>query len=86
MARRLVMIAILGLLAAVLTAYVLNPAGQKLAHGSINGTAGAAITAKTFPICSAMGLSADSGDWAALDPEFASGKRATAASATLTAG
>jgi len=78
----LVRIAILGLSAVVLTSYVLNPPGpQKLraAHSSVNGDAGTAITAEALPICSAMGLSADSGDWAALDPDFVNGKRAMAA-------
>ena len=77
MTRPLVITALLGLLAGVLMAYVLNSASrQKLAvgNGLRNGTAGAAITHEAFPICSTMG-----GDWAALDPDFAAGKRAMAA-------
>jgi tetratricopeptide (TPR) repeat protein len=81
MTRTLAITALLGL-AAALTAYVVNPSGrQKLAvgNGSDNGTAGSAITPKAFPVCSAMGLLTDGGDWAAIDPDFAAGKRAMAA-------
>src|SRR6476659_11427545 len=78
MTRSLIIAALLGLLAALLTSYVLNPAGsQNQPAGS--GAAGAAVVAEALPICSAMGLLAESGDWAALDPDFAAGKRAIAA-------
>jgi len=78
MTRPLIIAALLGLLAALLTSYVLNPAGsQNQPAGS--GAAGAAVVAEALPICSVMGLLAEGGDWAALDPDFAAGKRAIAA-------
>jgi tetratricopeptide (TPR) repeat protein len=39
----------------------------------------AAISAEAWPICSSMGSLAESADWAALDPDFAAGKRAIVA-------
>ena len=82
MTRPLILAGLLGLLAALLTSYILNPAGPQdpvAASGSGSGAAGAAVVAEALPICSAMGLLAEGGDWAALDPDFAAGKRAIAA-------
>jgi hypothetical protein len=81
MTRPLIIAALLGLLAAVLTSYVLNPTGSQdpVAGGAPgSGAAGARAVAEALPICSAMGLLAEGGDWAALDPDFAAGKRAIA--------
>lgn len=81
MTRPLIIGALLGLLAALLTAYVLNPLVRQKPAGQEAGTgpAGAAGTAEALPICSAINMLAESGDWAALDPDFAAGKRAIAA-------
>jgi hypothetical protein len=80
MTRPLFITALIGLV--VLTAYVLTPAGrQKLAvgHSSGNGAGGTAIAVEALPVCSAMGLFAEGGDWAAIDADFTAGKRAIAA-------
>jgi hypothetical protein len=61
-------------LVALLTSFILNPAGPQdpvAGSGSGRGAAGAAVVAEALPICSAMGLLAEGGDWAALDPDFA---------------
>jgi hypothetical protein len=71
MSRSLVITALAGLLTAVLTAHFLNPAVRHAPQ--------AAVTAETWPICSSMGLVTESVDWAALDLDFAAGKRAMAA-------
>jgi tetratricopeptide (TPR) repeat protein len=61
-------------------AYLLNSAAwQKLAGEPTGPAAEAAISPEGLAICSAMGSLAESGDWAALDPDFAAGKRALAA-------
>jgi Flp pilus assembly protein TadD len=39
----------------------------------------AAIPVEAWPICSSMGSMVESADWAALDPDFATGKRAIVA-------
>jgi len=44
-----------------------------------SAVSGAAISAEAWPICSLMGSLAESADWAALDPDFAAGKRAIVA-------
>jgi hypothetical protein len=38
-----------------------------------------AIPVEAWPICSSMGAMVESADWAALDPDFAAGKRAIVA-------
>ena len=65
MTRPLIIAALLGLLAALLTSYILNPAGPQdpvAGGGSGNGAAGQAAVAEALPICSAMGLLAEGGD------------------------
>jgi tetratricopeptide (TPR) repeat protein len=75
-------VAVLALLVAVPAVYTLSaPARQDVAAGS---TAARAIVAETippeaWPICSSMGSMAENADWAALDPDFAAGKRAIVA-------
>jgi tetratricopeptide (TPR) repeat protein len=44
-----------------------------------NAVSGATQPGEAWPICSAIKSLAESADWAALDPEFAAGKRALAA-------
>jgi Flp pilus assembly protein TadD len=80
MTRSLLISAVLGLLATLLMAYLLNPpARQKPELRRASGAAGAAVSAEALPICSATDSLAESGGWAALDPDFAAGKRAMAA-------
>jgi tetratricopeptide (TPR) repeat protein len=47
--------------------------------GADSAVSGAVISAEAWPICSSMGSLAESADWAALDPDFAAGKRAIVA-------
>jgi tetratricopeptide (TPR) repeat protein len=47
--------------------------------GADNAAAEAAIPVEAWPICSSMGSMVESADWAALDPDFAAGKRAIVA-------
>ena len=79
-ARSILTATVLGVLAAVPVAYLLyaSPPEQSVATGpDANSTAIATpIAAEAWPICSSMGSLAESADWAALDPDFAAGKRA----------
>jgi tetratricopeptide (TPR) repeat protein len=47
--------------------------------GTSNGELAAAVPVEAWPICSAMASMAETADWAALDPDFAAGKRAIVA-------
>jgi tetratricopeptide (TPR) repeat protein len=44
--------------------------------GADRATSEAAIPVEAWPICSTMGSMVETADWAALDPDFAAGKRA----------
>ena len=76
--------AVLGVLAAAPALYLLttlarqNPAAAP--PGAHSAVAEAAIEVEAWPICSSMGAMVESADWAALDPDFAAGKRAIVAS------
>jgi hypothetical protein len=84
MIRSILIAALSGILAGALTAYILSaPGGQ--AQVTAREAAGSTVSqapapAEAWPICSSMASLAESADWAALDPEFAAGKRALAAS------
>ena len=71
---------ILTTFASVLGAYLLIPpdsaAGKHIAGRAVPK---ATISPEAWPICSSMGSMAESADWAALDPDFAAGKRAIVA-------
>jgi len=73
----------LGIFTAASAAYLLTaPARQDPAPappGAHSAVAEAAIPVEAWPICSSMGSLAESADWAALDPDFATGKRAIVA-------
>ena len=75
--------AVLGVLAAAPALYLLttlarqNPAAAP--PGAHSAVAEAAIEVEAWPICSSMGAMVESADWAALDPDFAAGKRAIVA-------
>ena len=73
----------LGMLAAAPALYLLTvPARQDspvAPSGTTNAVAEPAILVEAWPICTSMGSMVESADWAALDPDFAAGKRAIAA-------
>jgi len=80
MIRATLVAAVLGMLAAAPALYLLTtPARQDQAaapRGANSAVAEAAILVEAWPICSSMGSMVESADWAALDPDFAAGKRA----------
>ena len=84
MIRSTLVAAVLGVLAAAPALYLLttlarqNPAAAP--PGVHSSVAEAAIEVEAWPICSSMGAMVESADWAALDPDFAAGKRAIVAS------
>jgi tetratricopeptide (TPR) repeat protein len=83
MIRSTLVVALLGVLAAAAALYLLTaPARQDSAAappGAHSAVAEAAIPVDAWPICSSMGSMVESADWAALDPDFAAGKRAIVA-------
>ena len=83
MIRSTLVAAVLGMLAAGPALYlVTTPARQDLAPappGAHSAVAEVAIPVEAWPICSSMGSMVESADWAALDPDFAAGKRAIVA-------
>ena len=83
MTRAIPIAAALGMLAAVPAVYLLTePARQDLAAvraGADNAVSAMAIPVEAWPICSTMGSMVETPDWAALDPDFAEGKRAIGA-------
>ncbi len=79
MIRSTLIAGVLGMLAGATAAYLLTaPAWQDQAarRGAESAATEAAMIAEAWPICSSMGSLAESTDWAALDPDFAVGKRA----------
>jgi tetratricopeptide (TPR) repeat protein len=83
MIRSILIAGVLGVLAGASAVYVLiAPALQRTTAarlGADSVASEAAIQVEAWPICSSMGSLAESADWAALDPDFAAGKRATVA-------
>ena len=83
MIRSTLVAAVLGVLAAAPAFYLLttlarqNPAAAP--PGAHSAVAEAAIEVEAWPISSSMGAMVESADWAALDPDFAAGKRAIVA-------
>jgi tetratricopeptide (TPR) repeat protein len=76
MMRSILIAAIVGVLVAVPTSYFLTaPAWQDRAATG-NAVSETVTPAETWPICSTMGSMVETADWAALDPDFAAGKRA----------
>ena len=80
MTRSILIAALAGLLTAALAWYFLTAPGRQgrtatLAHldSSVSRIASAA---EAWPICSTMAAMVETPDWAALDPDFAAGKRA----------
>ena len=80
MMRSILFAAVVGVLAAVPASYLLTaPARQDRAATSAragNDVFGMVTPAEAWPICSTMSAMTETPDWAALDPDFAAGKRA----------
>jgi hypothetical protein len=80
MMRSILIAALVAVLAAVPVSYFLiasgrqNPAAPPV--GADNARSEAVIPVEAWPICSTMGSMVETTDWAALDPDFAAGKRA----------
>jgi len=83
MMRSILIAVVVGVLAAVPASYFLTaPARQDRAATSAragNAVSGTVSPAEAWPICSTMAAMAETPDWAALDPDFAAGKRAIVA-------
>ena len=83
MMRSILIAAAAGVLAGVPAAYFLTaPAGQDQPATSTragNPASGTITPAEAWPICSTMAAMVETPDWAALDPDFAAGKRAIGA-------
>src|SRR5437867_2208571 len=83
MTRSILIAAVVGALAAVPASYFLTaPAQQDRVATSTragNTVSGMVIPAEAWPICSTMSAMTETPDWAALDPDFAAGKRAIGA-------
>src|SRR5258708_39219363 len=83
MMRSILIAAVVGVLAAVPVSYFLTaPARQDRAAMSAragNAVSGMVTPAEAWPICSTMSAMTETPDWAALDPDFAAGKRAVRA-------
>jgi hypothetical protein len=75
--------AVVGVLVAVPTSYFLTaPAWQDRAATPVRAgivVSNTVTPAEAWPICSTMGSMVETPDWAALDPDFAAGKRAIVA-------
>jgi len=73
----------LGMLAVASAVYLLSappPQDSALARSDADRAAAkVAVAVEAWPICSSMASLAESADWAALDPDFAAGKRAIVA-------
>ena len=73
----------LGMLVAASAVYLLfapPPQDSALARSDADRAAAkVAVAVEAWPICSSMASLAESADWAALDPDFAAGKRAIVA-------
>jgi tetratricopeptide (TPR) repeat protein len=83
MMRSILVAAVAGVLTAVPASYFLTaPARQgRTATPAIpdNAVSGITNAAEAWPICSTMAAMVETPDWAALDPDFAAGKRAIGA-------
>jgi tetratricopeptide (TPR) repeat protein len=83
MTRSILIAAAMGVLAAVPLSYFLTaPARQDQAatpSRADNAVSDTVTAVEAWPICSTMAAMVETPDWAALDPDFAAGKRAIAA-------
>jgi tetratricopeptide (TPR) repeat protein len=83
MMRSILIAAVAGVLAAVPASYFLTAPDRqgRTATPAIpdNAVSGITNAAEAWPICSTMAAMVETPDWAALDPDFAAGKRAIGA-------
>src|SRR5262245_37021666 len=80
MTRSILIAAVAGLLTAVLASYLLTaPARQATPASPDSAVSRITNAAEAWPICSTMAAMLETPDWAALDPDFAAGKRAIGA-------
>jgi tetratricopeptide (TPR) repeat protein len=83
MMRSILIAAVAGVLTAMLVSYFLAaPARQgrtATLTGLDNAASGITNATEAWPICSTMAAMVETPDWAALDPDFAAGKRAIGA-------
>jgi tetratricopeptide (TPR) repeat protein len=83
MMRSILIAAVMGVLAAVPASYFLTASDrydQVAAPAGGDSARSRTVTpAEDWPICSTMGSMVETPDWAALDPDFAAGKRAIVA-------
>jgi len=84
MMRSILIAAVAGLLTAVLASYFLSAPARQGRTATLAGpddtvSRPIANAAEAWPICSTMAAMVESPDWAALDPDFAAGKRAIGA-------
>ena len=76
MMRSILIAAVVGVLVAVPTSYFLTATAWQDRAATGNAVSETVTPAEAWPICSTMGSMVETADWAALDPDFAAGKRA----------
>ena len=83
MMRSILIAAVAGVLTAVLASYFLTAPARQSQTATLaspdNSVSRVANAAEAWPICSTMAAMVETPDWAALDPDFAAGKRAIGA-------
>jgi Flp pilus assembly protein TadD len=83
MMRSILIAAVAGVLTAVLASYFLTAPARQGGTATLvspdNAVSRVANAAEAWPICSTMAAMVETPDWAALDPDFAAGKRAIGA-------
>ena len=83
MMRSFLIAAVAGVLTAVPASYFLTAPARQGRSATLaspdNAVSGITIAVEAWPICSTMAAMVETPDWAALDPDFAAGKRAIGA-------
>src|SRR6516165_7523796 len=82
MMRSILIAAVVGVLVAVPTSYFLIASAwqdRAATPARADIVVSETVTSEAWPICSTMGSMVETADWAALDPDFAAGKRAIVA-------
>jgi len=83
MMRSILIAAVAGVLTAVLALYLLTAPARQGGTATLaspdNAVSRVTNAAEAWPICSTMAAMVETPDWAALDPDFAAGKRAIGA-------
>ena len=79
MMRSVLIAAVVGVLTAVPASYFLTAPRDATPTRAESAVSGTVIPVDAWPICSTMAAMVETPDWAALDPDFAAGKRAIGA-------